>query len=218
MENAFKTTLPLCLDRLKVIRNMDTTSVATTFPFTSSELTANEGILYGINKHNGSLIIFDRFSLENANSVIFAKSGSGKSYFVKLEALRYMMFGSQVIVIDPEHEYLKLCQAVGGWDQVRSRLLGNEGRPMIYFFSTCVDQIRTLPALQHDPDKPEDVDTDSEDHGPDSTRYACMSRPFVRQAEPKPTDKILGIGTHNQVTWDELIENQPTASRGSGRI
>lgn len=108
--------------------------------------------------------------------------------------------------------------AMGGWDQVRSRLLGNEGRPMIYFFSTCVDQIRTLPALQHDPDKPEDVDTDSEDHGPDSTRYACMSRPFVRQAEPKPTDKILGIGTHNQVTWDELIENQPTASRGSGRI
>ncbi len=114
MENAFKSTLPLCLDRLKVIRNMDTTSVATTFPFTSSELTANEGILYGINKHNGSLIIFDRFSLENANAVIFAKSGSGKSYFVKLEALRSLLFGTGVIVLDPETEYKKLCEAVGG--------------------------------------------------------------------------------------------------------
>lgn len=108
--------------------------------------------------------------------------------------------------------------ALGGWDQVRARLKGNGERPMIYFFSTCTEVIRTLPALQHDSDKPEDLDTNSEDHAGDSTRYACMSRPFVRQAEPKPTDKILGIGTHNQVTWDELIENQPTASRGSGRI
>src|SRR5207248_1296200 len=89
-------------------------SLATTFPFTTSELTANEGILYGINEHNGSLIIFDRFTLENANSVVFAKSGAGKSYFVKLEALRSMMFGSQVIVIDPEHEYKRLADAVGG--------------------------------------------------------------------------------------------------------
>ena len=94
--------------------NMDTTSLATTFPFTTSELTANEGIIYGINEHNGSLIIFDRFTLENSNMVVFAKSGSGKSYFVKLEALRSMMFGTQVIVIDPEQEYLKLCQAAGG--------------------------------------------------------------------------------------------------------
>lgn len=114
MENAFKTTLPLCSDKLKVIRNMDTTSCATTFPFTSSELTANEGILYGVNKHNGSLIIFDRFSLENANSVIFAKSGSGKSYLVKLEALRSLLFGVDIIVIDPETEYRTLCDAVGG--------------------------------------------------------------------------------------------------------
>lgn len=107
--------------------------------------------------------------------------------------------------------------AMGGWDQVRSRLIGNNGSPSIYLFSTCTDSIRTLPALQHDADKPEDVDTDSEDHAPDEIRYACMSRPFVRQAEVKPTDKILGIGTHNNVTWDELVENQPTASR-SGRI
>jgi conjugal transfer ATP-binding protein TraC len=114
MENAFKSTLPLCLDSLKVIRNMDTTSVATTFPFTSSELTANEGILYGINKHNGSLIIFDRFTLENANTVIFAKSGSGKSYFVKLEALRSLIFGVGIVVLDPETEYKRLCEAVGG--------------------------------------------------------------------------------------------------------
>lgn len=114
MEQAFQTTVPVCLDKLQVIRNMDTTSVATTFPFTSSELTANEGVLYGVNKHNGSLIIFDRFSLENANSVIFAKSGAGKSYAVKLEALRSILFGIDVIVLDPEEEYKRLCEAVGG--------------------------------------------------------------------------------------------------------
>lgn len=114
MEEGFKTTLPTCLDYLNITRNMDTTSLATTFPFASSDLTANEGILYGINEHNGSLIIFDRFSLENANSVIFAKSGAGKSYLVKLEALRSLMFDVEIIVIDPENEYENLCRAVGG--------------------------------------------------------------------------------------------------------
>jgi hypothetical protein len=114
MEQAFKTTLPLSQDRLMITRNMDTTSLATTFPFTSSELTQNQGILYGMNEHNGSLIILDRFSLENANSVIFAKSGAGKSYLVKLEALRSLMFDTEVIIIDPENEYKTLCQAVGG--------------------------------------------------------------------------------------------------------
>ena len=114
MVEGFNSTAPLDIDILKLDHNMDTTSLATTFPFTTSELTSNEGIIYGINEHNGSLIIFDRFSLENANSVVFAKSGAGKSYMVKLEAVRYLMFGTQVIIIDPEHEYLKLCQAVGG--------------------------------------------------------------------------------------------------------
>ncbi len=114
MESGFKTTLPIGEDYLLLPHNMDTTSLATTFPFTSSELTANEGIMYGINEHNGSLILFDRFTLENANSVIFAKSGAGKSYFVKLEALRYLMFGAEILVIDPEQEYLALSQAVGG--------------------------------------------------------------------------------------------------------
>ncbi len=114
MEDAFKSTLPLGADLLNLTHNMDTTSLATTFPFASSELTANEGIMYGINQHNDSLILFDRFSLENANSVIFAKSGAGKSYLVKLEALRSLMFGIEIIVIDPEMEYLPLCQAVGG--------------------------------------------------------------------------------------------------------
>ncbi len=110
----FKTTLPMCADYLGVTRNMDTTSLATTFPFTSSELSSNEGILYGINEHNGSLVVFDRFSLENANSVVFAKAGAGKSYMVKLEILRSLMFGIEVIVIDPENEYKSLCDAVGG--------------------------------------------------------------------------------------------------------
>ncbi len=114
MEAGFKTTLPLCRDYVQINRNMDTTSLASTFPFTSSELTDNKGIMYGINAHNESLIVFDRFSLENANSVVFAKSGAGKSYFVKLEALRSMFFDTEVIVIDPESEYNNLCQVVGG--------------------------------------------------------------------------------------------------------
>jgi len=114
MEQAFQSTIPAGLDKLLITRNMDTTSLATTFPFTSSDLTMEEGIMYGINKHNGSLIIFDRFSLENANSVVFAKSGAGKSYFVKLEALRLMVFGAEVMIIDPEQEYKPLCDAVGG--------------------------------------------------------------------------------------------------------
>ncbi|MBI4035673.1 ATP-binding protein [Candidatus Daviesbacteria bacterium] len=114
MENGFKSTLPQGTDLLNLTHNMDTTSLATTFPFASSELTANEGIMYGINQHNDSLILFDRFSLENANSVIFAKAGSGKSYLVKLEALRSLMFGTEIIAIDPEQEYLPLAQAVGG--------------------------------------------------------------------------------------------------------
>ncbi len=114
MEGGFKSTLPIGLDLLNLTHNMDTTSLATTFPFASSELTANEGIMYGINEHNGSLILFDRFSLENANSVVFAKSGAGKSYLVKLEALRSLMFGTEILVIDPEQEYLPLAEAVGG--------------------------------------------------------------------------------------------------------
>lgn len=114
MEESFQSSIPLGVDKLLITRNMDTTSLATTFPFTSSNLTMDEGIMYGINKHNGSLVIFDRFSLENANTVVFAKSGSGKSYYVKLEALRSMVFGAEVFIIDPESEYLVLCNAVGG--------------------------------------------------------------------------------------------------------
>ena len=114
MEDGFKTTVPSCVDKLMVTRNMDTTCLATTFPFTSSELTSNEGIMYGINEHNDSLIIFDRFELENANSVLFGKSGCGKSYFVKLEALRSLMFGTEIIIIDPEAEYKMLTEALGG--------------------------------------------------------------------------------------------------------
>jgi len=114
MEEGFKTTIPTCVDKLMITRNMDTTSLATTFPFTSSELTANEGVMYGLNEHNGSLVIFDRFTLENANEVLFGKSGSGKSYLVKLEALRSLMFGTEIIIIDPEAEYKTLAEAVNG--------------------------------------------------------------------------------------------------------
>jgi conjugal transfer ATP-binding protein TraC len=114
MEHGFNSCLPLCLDELEVARNMNTSPLSTTFPFSSSDLTSDEGILYGLNRHNDSLIIFDRFSLENANSVVFAKSGAGKSYGVKLEILRSLMLGTDVIVIDPENEYEALAQTVGG--------------------------------------------------------------------------------------------------------
>jgi len=114
MEQGFDSTMPLLNDKLSVLRNLDTASLSSTFPFTSTELTQDDGILYGINRHNNSLVIFDRFNLENANSVVFAKSGSGKSYAVKLEILRYLMLGTDVIVVDPENEYKTLCEAVDG--------------------------------------------------------------------------------------------------------
>lgn len=113
-EQGFSSTLPLANDELDVGNNMNTSPLSTTFPFVSSELSSNKGILYGINRHNNSLIIFDRFEMENANMVIFAKSGAGKSYTVKLEILRSMMLGTSVIIIDPENEYKYLCETVGG--------------------------------------------------------------------------------------------------------
>jgi type IV secretory pathway VirB4 component len=114
MEEGFKSTLPMFYDKLMVWRNMDTTSLATTFPFATASLTRNEGILYGINQHDGSLIVFDRFTLENANSVILGKSGGGKSFLVKLESLRLLTMGVDIIIVDPENEYKKLAEAVGG--------------------------------------------------------------------------------------------------------
>ena len=114
MEQGFTSTTPLAVDELRVMRNLDTASLSTTFPFTSATLSSNDGILYGLNRHNNSLVLFDRFNLENANSVVFAKAGSGKSYAVKIEALRSLMLGTDVIVIDPENEYKALCEAVGG--------------------------------------------------------------------------------------------------------
>ena len=113
-EQGMNSTMPMCTDQLQIRRNMNTGAISTSFPFTSSDLTHEKGILYGINMTNSGLVIFDRFSLENANLVVFAKSGAGKSFAVKLEALRSMMFGTEVIIIDPENEYQKLCDAVGG--------------------------------------------------------------------------------------------------------
>lgn len=113
-EQGFNSTMPLGLDELMISFNMSTSPIASSFPFTSAELTSDEGILYGINRHNNSLILFDRFSLQNANMVIFATSGAGKSYAVKLEVLRSMMMGVEVIVIDPEKEYKYLSDAVNG--------------------------------------------------------------------------------------------------------
>ena len=113
-EQGMNSTMPQCTDQLQIRRNMNTGAISTSFPFTSADLTQEKGILYGINMHNNGLVIFDRFSLENANMVVFAKSGAGKSFTVKLEALRSMMVGTEVLIIDPENEYQKLCDAVGG--------------------------------------------------------------------------------------------------------
>lgn len=110
----FNSTLPLGVDELDVASNLNTSPLSTCFPFVSSDLTSNDGILYGINRHNNSLILFDRFAMENANAVVFAKSGAGKSYAIKLEILRSLMIGTEVIVIDPENEYKHLAEAVGG--------------------------------------------------------------------------------------------------------
>lgn len=114
MDKGFAATRPLGNDVLDVANNLNTEPLSTTFPFVSSDLSSNEGILYGINRHNNSLILFDRFKMENANMVVFAKSGAGKSYTVKLEVLRSLMFGTDVIIIDPENEYKHLCETVGG--------------------------------------------------------------------------------------------------------
>ncbi len=113
-EQGFNSTLPLGNDELFITFNMNSSPIASSFPFISSELTSDRGILYGINRHNNSLILFDRFSLQNANSVVFATSGAGKSYMIKLEILRSLMLGTEVIVIDPEYEYKHLSEAVGG--------------------------------------------------------------------------------------------------------
>lgn len=113
-EQALNSILPQFTDQLQIYRNMNTGALSTSFPFTSADLTQENGILYGINMHNSGLVLFDRFSLENGNSVVFAKSGAGKSFAVKLEALRSMMFGTEVFIIDPENEYQKMCDAVGG--------------------------------------------------------------------------------------------------------
>lgn len=113
-EQGFNSTLPLGNDELMITFNMNTSPIASSFPFISSDLTSDKGILYGINRHNNSLILFDRFSLQNANAVVFATSGAGKSYAVKLEVLRSMMMGTDVMIIDPEMEYRTLSDAVGG--------------------------------------------------------------------------------------------------------
>ena len=113
-EQGLNSTIPQMTDQLQIRRNMNTGAISTSFPFTSADLTQEKGVLYGINMHNNGLVIFDRYSLENANMVVFAKSGAGKSFTVKLEALRSMMLGADVLIIDPENEYQKLSDAVGG--------------------------------------------------------------------------------------------------------
>lgn len=113
-KEGFNSSLPYGLDQIQVHTPLNTDPLSSTFPFISFDLSSNEGILYGINKHNNSLILFDRFSLENSNMVVFAKSGSGKSYMVKLETLRQLMLGVDAIIIDPENEYKALAEAVGG--------------------------------------------------------------------------------------------------------
>ncbi len=111
---ALKTVFPFATDELKITNQLNTSPLSSFFPFLSFDLSTDKGILYGLNRHNGSLILFDRFSLENYNSMVFAVSGSGKSYYTKLEILRTLMFDTDVIIIDPEKEYEYLAESVGG--------------------------------------------------------------------------------------------------------
>jgi type IV secretory pathway VirB4 component len=143
-EQGFNSTLPLGNDELDIGTNMNSGPLSTTFPFVSSTLSSNQGILYGINRHNNSLIIFDRFKMENGNMVVFAKSGAGKSYTVKLEVLRSLMIGTDVIIIDPENEYKHLCETVGGTFIKISLNSSNHLNPF------------DLPKIQEDED-PEDI-------------------------------------------------------------
>jgi conjugal transfer ATP-binding protein TraC len=113
-EQGLNSTVPQFTDQLQIRRNMNTGAISTSFPFTSADLSQDNGILYGINMHNSGLVIFDRFTLENGNSVVFAKSGAGKSFAVKLEALRSMMMGTEIFIVDPENEYQRMAEAVGG--------------------------------------------------------------------------------------------------------
>ena len=113
-EQALNSVLPQFTDEIEIRRNMDTGSISTSFPFTSADLTQESGIFYGINMHNSGMVIFDRFSLENGNSVVFAQSGAGKSFTVKLEALRQLMLGTEIVIIDPENEYQRMAEAIGG--------------------------------------------------------------------------------------------------------
>ena len=140
----FNSTSPAGLDQLAVHTSMNTGPLSSTFPFVSFDLSSNEGILYGINRHNNSLILFDRFSLENANSIVFAKSGSGKSYAIKLEILRSLMLGVNIMILDPENEYQHLAESVGGSFFSMSLSSSNHINPF------------DLPAPRED-EKPEDI-------------------------------------------------------------
>ncbi|OGZ20104.1 MAG: conjugal transfer protein TraC [Candidatus Nealsonbacteria bacterium RIFCSPLOWO2_12_FULL_39_31] len=143
-KEGFTCTSPYNTDSLMINTLMNTSPLSSTFPFISFDLSSNEGILYGINQHNSSLVLFDRFTMANANSVIFATSGSGKSYAVKLEALRYLMLGVDAIIIDPDNEYKFLAEAVGGSFFNISLASPHHINPF------------DLPALRED-EKPEDV-------------------------------------------------------------
>jgi conjugal transfer ATP-binding protein TraC len=113
-EQGFNSTVPIGNDELMITANLNSSPIASSFPFISADLTSEEGILFGINRHNNSLILFDRFTLQNANCTVFATSGAGKSYTIKLEVLRTMMMGTDILIIDPEREYKLLSDAVGG--------------------------------------------------------------------------------------------------------
>ena len=138
MQNGFLSSIPLGRDMVSITRDMDTTSLATAFPLTSAELSSDKGVLYGINSQNESFIIFDRFSMENSNMAIMATSGAGKSFFVKLEAVRSLMLGAEIIIIDPEAEYKMLAEAAGG--EFISFAFGSESKINPFDLSTVYEE------------------------------------------------------------------------------
>jgi hypothetical protein len=165
-------------------------------PNVGLKLTA-EAVADGIKERDGK----DKIAYSVADPAIFSMDG-GPSIAERM-ANRGIQFRPA------DNKRVSQLGAMGGWDQMRARLAGDlDGNPMIFTFSTCKDSIRTIPALQHDATRPEDLDTDGEDHAADEWRYACMSRPYLRPVPQKEDQRILSVGTLNTMTMDDLWKSQ----------
>lgn len=167
-------------------------------PNVGLKLTA-EQVAAGIIERDGA----DAITYSVADPAIFSRDG-GPSIAERMAVATQ----NKIMWRPADNKRVSQKGAMGGWDQMRARLVGEDGQPMIYTFSTCRDSIRTIPALQHDATRPEDLDTDGEDHAADEWRYACMSRPYVPVRKPDDKPRFLSVGSTNQVTLNDLWKDQ----------